>query len=369
MTRLMIFCILFLLVFDPQVPFLPNGVGFSFVLFFALFPPFLLSLMAGRTNFISRSAIPLFTIFTVAMLFILGRLIFNGGENFEFLLSWVKAFFVYSSVFLFLYVFYGAAQNKRWSTYVPDIILVYFLNALFNFLIGSYPDTFEFLSVFRSKVVSESLGGNPYRNSFISGSGYFSIGTAYGLAVLFVSYYFVKFHVRSFTYSLSFLVMAVSGFIAARTSFFAILFSAIYMFAGRPIYLLFISFLGVAVLSALLLLPALQPYVEWMISFFSEFQTSSSASYLLNEMYFWPGIDVFLAGRGWVNDGTYLYTDAGYMQDILFGGIFFLLIKISFVLVFFNSIGKKSVVFGALFCLSILLFHMKGAAAKTECNT
>jgi hypothetical protein len=77
-------------------------------------------------------------------------------------------------------------------------------------------------------------------------------------------------------------------------------------------------------------------------------------------MYFWPGLETFLYGLGAVNDGTFVYTDAGYMQDILFGGILFLLAKLLFVVVLFVVVSRVSLIFACFFTVAVLLFHMKG---------
>lgn len=61
-----------------------------------------------------------------------------------------------------------------------------------------------------------------------------------------------------------------------------------------------------------------------------------------------------------MNNGAYPYTDAGYMQDILFGGLPFLILKLSLLLVVFLAINKISLFFSFLFCISVLVFHFKG---------
>lgn len=353
--------LLFLVMFDPQIPYFPNGVGFSLLVCFVIGPVFILKNSKDCSGAVLRLSFPFFCCFLFALVFILIRLLGNGGHNFEFLLSWFKAFVVFFAIFLFVFVYYSSRDSALVaSRLVSSVLVVYTINALINFSAGSFPDHFGFLENFRSQVVSDSLGGNPYRNSFLSGSGYFSIGTAYGLVFMLISYHFVRARTKGLMSSGALVLIGLSGFVAARTSFFAVFLAVFYFCLARPIYLLFIGGLAVGLFSLMLLLPALQPYVVWMQSFFSEFNTSASASYLLEEMYFWPGLEIFLVGQGVVNDGRFVYTDAGYMQDVLFGGMVFLLIKLSFVVIAFFAIRKRSLIFALLFSFVILLFHMKG---------
>ncbi len=260
---------LFLAAFDPQIPFLPNGIGFPLVVLFLLAPLVLIKLhkldKIDCRFFISK-CLPLFSIFFVIGVFIIIRLIASGGENLEFILSWLKALAVFVSCF-FTYLFFYS--GKKTSEFMKGLVIVYVFNAIVNFSVGTYPEYFQFLSVFKSNVISDSLGANPYRNSFISGSGYYSIGTGYGLIVLLFAFYLVHSRSKSALLAISISLAAISGFIAARTAFFAIAPALFYIFKSRIIYFVFFMLAGSAVFYLLLDLPELQPYKNWMISFFN----------------------------------------------------------------------------------------------------
>lgn len=357
MTNFLKVVLLFLLVFDPQVPLMPNGVGFSFVVFFVLIIPFTLKFFNGPSGPIVKASAPLFVMFFLAFILIISRVLLSGGGNLVFSLSLLKAVCLFSAIFFYFFIFYkrGVADEFFYS-----FALVYFMNAIFNFAAGTYPEYFEVFKMFRSESISDSLGMNPYRDSFLAGSGYFSIGTGYGLAALLLAFYLVRNKAISIFAVLALALISVAGFVAARTSFFAIFFAFSYILFNRPVYAFYVLGIGVAVASLILVLPFFEPYINWLTSFFVDFESSESANYLLNEMYFWPDMETLLFGAGAVNDGRFIYTDAGYMQDILFGGVMFLLIKLFFVLVFFDCARRVSWVFAMLFCVSILIFHMKG---------
>lgn len=350
---------LFLVAFDPQVPFLPSGVGFTLLVSLVLLPFVLLrlNLQVNSAAIFLKECFPLFAIFLVSFVFILIKILVNEGENIEFTLSWVKAFFVFTScLFVFLLFFY----KKTSSFFIASLAIVYLSNAAINYVSGSYPQLFGFLEVFRGEVISDRLGGNPYRNSFLSGSGYYSIGTAYGLMVLLFSFYLVHSKSKSFLLTAAISFSAIAGFIAARTAFFAIAPAFFYIFKSRLLYFVFFALTGVVSLYFLLELPALQPYKAWMLSFFS-FSEDGSGSYLIEKMYFWPGEAIFLFGMGVVNNGYFTYTDGGFMQDILFGGIFFLAIKLSFLMVLIFRFFRKYLLFVSLVSVALFAFHFKGA--------
>ena len=350
--------VLFLAAFDPQVPFLPTGLGFTSLIAILLFP-FICWILKYKPNDISfflRKVNPYFIAFYFSLFFIILRILLNEGENLEFILSWVKAFFVFLAC-LFTYMIFFANRNS--DSFIASLLTVYILNAVINLVAGSYPEIFSFLSIFRGTEINEEVGLNPYRNSFVSGSGFYSIGTAYGLITLLFSFYITNSHTKNIISFLALALIAITGFIAARTAFFAIILAFLYMSKSRFLYSFLLGILSILVVSIVLSLPALQPYKLWMLSFF-DLANESSASYLIDQMYFWPEGSVFLLGMGSVNDGTYTFTDGGYMIDILFGGVVFLVIKISFLMIFIVNFFKKHMLFTILFSVVILLFHFKG---------
>ncbi|MEX1663912.1 hypothetical protein [Zhongshania arctica] len=351
---------LFLVAFDPQVPFLPSGVGFTFVVAIILFLPVLRALVSGQEDYVyfSDGVKGFFMLYVLSLAFIVIRILLNGGEGATFLLAWARAFFVFLSVFFVYVIFYS---NKNLAFFFSSLLFVYVLNAVINILSGSLPSYFFVLDYFRgdSSGYSNSLGGNPYRDSFLAGSGYYSIGTAYGLiATLFVSH-MIRERAANICTILGLVLVVFSGFIAARTSFFAIALVFLYALSIRPFFAFIILFLGALVLYLLLKLPGLGVYQMWMLSFF-DIQDNPSAKYLIDSMYFWPGLSVMFIGEGVVNDGGFAYTDSGYMKDLLFGGLFFLIIKMCFLMVFVSRLLKFFPILVLIFASSVLVFHFKG---------
>lgn len=350
--------VLFLAAFDPQIPFFPNGIGFTFLIVVLLFPLVFLNInsLNSHVGFFLKKSNPYFIAFALSLAFIMLRIIFNEGINIEFIFSWAKAFFVFLACLFTYLVFYS---SKSVNAFISSLLTVYIINAIINFIAGTYPELFSFLSVFRVLEISQEVGLNPYRNSFISGSGYYSIGTAYGLAVLLFCLHLTNSNKNNIAILLSISFISITAFIAARTAFFAILFASLYVFKSRLVYFLFLGVMSGILIYFVIDLPALEPYRLWMLSFF-DLANDNSGSVLINQMYFWPGDEVFLIGTGAANDGKYTYTDSGYMIDILFGGIFFLIIKLSFLMIFIVKFIRFKPLFTIMFSLAILLFHFKG---------
>jgi len=350
---------LFLVIFDPQVPFFPAGVGVTaFIPFFLVIPVlYKITHTKSRASFFLFKTFPYFILFGVLFLFIAIRLFSSESGDFSIIFSFFKAFLVFLSVVFVFLVFYA---DESPSTFFYALFSIFLMNSLINFVAASMPSHFEFLNLFREPTAKDPNSSNLYRYSFLSGSGYYSIGTAYGLMVLLVAFYVSKFRVKSLFFLLSTVVILLSGFIAARTSFFAIFSSFVYLSKASFRSLLILTLTFFLIFYILVSYTDLGYYETWMLSFFN-FSENSSGSHLLDQMYFWPGDKVFLFGMAKVNDGSFPYTDSGYMQDLLFGGIIFVFLKTSYLFLFFKDFFSRFPFFVILVCFSILVFQFKGA--------
>lgn len=351
---------LFFAAFDPQVFFLPNGIGFTLLISLSLFPLIILGLKYNKYNTAHylRKSLPYFLVFLISFTIIIFRIVLNEGLNLIFILSWFKAFFVFLACLFTYIVFYASRPIKN---FVYAILSVYTLNGIINFMAATYPDIFGFVNMFHGaepRLFSEIR--NPYRASFISGSNYYSIGTAYGLITLLIVHYISRNNIKNIALLLILSFISLTGFIAARTAFFGIVSAYIFILRKRLLYSALLAFIGGLLIYTVFNLPAMKPYTSWMTEFF-ELADSSSGSHLISKMYFWPGEKIFLVGMGAVNDGTFLYTDGGYMQDILFGGLLFLFAKMLFLFVLVFSFIRRNLLFVTLFSFSVLAFHFKGA--------
>lgn len=202
------------------------------------------------------------------------------------------------------------------------------------------------------------------------------------LAGAFMSYIIYLEKKKNFyTNSLLLLIMALGNFFYGRVGvvvtgiFFMILLIMLFL-NERTLFMRFSIMLGIAclVLAVLTLFsPKIRVWIAWVfqaiINFIQtgSFETSSMDS--LKNMYFLPEIKTLLIGVGkYTNsNGTYYAgTDVGLLRPILFGGIFFQMLRYSTVLILIahikeylnNTLGK------ACFLLIILfvIFEFKGEA-------
>lgn len=350
--------LLFLILFDPQIPFAPNGVGFTAVIALILLLGVLLKLKSGAVLGLGvlRGAIPFFIgHYLVAMFSLFTVLMWSGDVSH--LLGVAKSVLVFLSVVLFL-SYYRVVFN---SEFLNSLLIIYSINAAINFVVGTFPDYFAFLDLFRGKSVSDALGDNPYRSNFIAGSGYYSIGTAYGLFLLFYTY-FVRYEQAYFLRICGQALVALAGFVSARISMFAIIPSVVLIVVRLDWRKIFYLVLAAVVVWYLAIDDQgfLAPYRAWLMGFF-DLHNARSSDVLLSEMIFFPGNHVFLFGSGVVNNGSFAYTDSGFMQDILFGGIALAILKFLFPLYFVFRMARKFPLFSAVLIVLFCLFQLKGA--------
>lgn len=352
--------LLFLVAFDPQIPFFFNGIGFTMLINIILIPFILkkFNVLLKENRYFFKISFSFLLIYIFSLIVILIRIFFNDGINIEFILSWFKAFGVFiASVFVYLLFF----SKKDSKAFIKALLFIYVLNGIINFVAGTYPEIFSILNFFRgTSIASEGFLANyPYRNSFIAGSGYYSIGTAYGLIIVLFIFHFTNLKTKTILFTISIFFLSITSFIAARTAFFGLFIGIIYILRKHFFYSLILIPIFMILMFFLLELPFINPYKMWILNFFLLY-SDSSASHLINEMYFWPGEDVFFLGMGIVNNGVFKFTDGGYMQDILFGGILFMILKLSFLLVFFHYFFKRYPLFIILLATTVLIFHFKG---------
>ena len=224
--------ILFLIIFDLQMPGLPNGVGGAFVGMILLAPLFFRK--GQYKGWVLSSLSPFFLLFGVVLVYALVRVGFNGGLNFEYLLSIAKALTVLMAVAFYVEVF----RIEFDAEFIRKVLMMYCINAVINFVVGTYPDLFAFLSIFRGEQITQELGDNPYRNSFISGSGYYSIGTAYGVFGLWYIFYIVR-NGLSLAQLTMFATSVLAGIMAARTSMVAFFAGFVYMISRFQVKYIF----------------------------------------------------------------------------------------------------------------------------------
>ena len=231
------------------------------------------------------------------------------------------------------------------------------------------------------------------RGLAISGPTFFTLAVGYGLVYI---YYFVNWSNIFNNYKILriiFLIMLIfGGASAARSSFVGLILGSAYLlvkhvlknryiFKSRvrtkmniPKIFTTVMILLIIIFSMNIMInnERLQDKIEGMSRFAFQFAynkqetgnfTTSSTNALFNNMYFTVEEKTFLVGDGrYINkDGSYyMYTDAGYMRNILYFGILGFVVLFIYQSRFFIWKNKSMFLENLIIFMYILIMHIKG---------
>lgn len=358
LSKLSLSFLFFLIVFDLQVPFLPNGYGSSLLVLVLLLAIAFLRNKVKVSSRVFYALFPLFVLHIAVALFVVLRLLYDKGDEFQVVLSAAKSAIVFLAIFLFFLMYERAAES------IPYLIKIIFLfNALVCFVAGSIPSVLELVRYFQFE--SGATTFIAYRNSFLSGSGFFSIGSAYGLVTFFLVYtYMVERKLTDFSTVISILFIFAAGFVAARVSMIGIALSALLLLFSNFRTFLKASFVLIFAVIMFFTMPGLDTYNSWLFEFFSNGLQSSTLTVLLQDMYFFPDLSTFIFGDGKYGLSGEVYyggSDVGYMRNLFFGGVLYVALLLAFpMLLLLEARRHKAILcFGSV--ILICAFHAKGA--------
>ncbi|MBV4553012.1 hypothetical protein HU742_017850 [Pseudomonas sp. SWRI102] len=358
MNKPFLFFIFFLIVFDLQVPFLPNGYGSSLVVLVLLLATAFLRSKLKISGQVFCALIPLLLLHLAIALFVVVRLLYDKGEEFQVLLSVAKSATVFLAISLFFLLFERAVNA------IPSLIKSIFLvNALICFVAGSIPPVLDVVRYFQFE--SSATTFITYRNSFLSGSGFFSIGSAYGLATFFIIYTFmIERRISDFRTVASILLIFAAGFVAARVSMIGFALSAPLLLLRNFKIFVRSSFVLIGAVVIFLSVPGLDKYNSWLFEFFSNGLQSSTLAVLLQDMYFIPDLSTFVFGDGKYGLSGEVYyggSDVGYMRNLFFGGIPYVTLLLTFPMLLLLEARKHKAILCIGSAILICAFHAKGA--------
>lgn len=354
--------------YDLYLPIINSGISILGAIFIAilLFPKELILSGAYKKNF-ELSIIILIPLIIVIIRSYLGST--------EYLFTFTKIVVISIATLHLAY----SASLKLGANYVLNIgllvLLLQALSPLFFFASSSYQDLVNF---FQAPDIlerdMETRGALALRRSFLSGSGgFFGMSAPLGLASFFVVILYTKYKLLS---TLKFLILfgalTCSAILAGRIAIVFTIASLFFIFIhARPLLRIIMCVLGLLSLTLLYnashivyLLSENFVIAYWALeplrNYFEAGTISSHSTSTLADMFFLPELRTILFGDGrYISDDGLFYgdTDSGFMRQMLFGGIFFVLsnlIVLIFILKPFNFLEK----FFLFFC--IILMHIKG---------
>lgn len=349
---------LFLLLFDLHFPYL-NGLGsapFAFIIS-AIVIVLGLNKSRGRINLVFNEFKSIILLYIVLFIYTCLRILFDGAEEPSYVGSSLRASVILASTLLYIVAF---DTNKIFYR----LLNVFFINAGIALFVGSFQEFQKYVDMFKPGGGIELIGWTPYRNAFLSGSGYFGIGAPFGLASVFFMIYMVVKKETDLWSVIKLLVIIIAAVFAARTVFICLFIALIYLiFIRRSVKAFWGSLVVGGIAIFVLNLPIFQTYHVWLFEMFETGLIESDTTKVLLEKHLQiPNNSItwfFGDAKYSMPDGKYyMGADIGYVRHWFFGGVFFMLAvaMIPFLLYLKN---KENFFLMAIIPVCLLL-HFKG---------
>lgn len=283
-------------------------------------------------------------------------MVFSSDLDISYLLTTLKTTGILIATLLYLMAFYDRLIIRK-------VFNIFFLNALICMFFGYFSELKEFfIYPFQHMNDIELIGMSEYRNSFLAGSGYFGIASLYAYAMPIFLYYINKN--GNYLQYLKFSLIAIAGILAGRVALlvYMIIFGTYSLYYLKIKFLIFLIIASVLSFYLLANLPQLESVYLWISDIFGPDSYKDSGSLnQLSEMFYFPSDLTFIFGDAkYANvDGSYYGgTDVGYMRNILFGGIAYIILLLGVFLSLFYKLLNN------FYCISMffiaLLLHFKG---------
>lgn len=222
----------------------------------------------------------------------------------------------------------------------------------------------------------ERYGG--FRGFGLAGSVTYDLAVFLSISMMFITYLISQGKDKRFFYILSWIIIFIavlmtgrSGWIGAILSLGILFYSFVNKNALKSILILVIMififvFLIIIILRnyypetyEILILHIIPYAFEMFINLYDSGSMSTHSTEILSHMYFPVDIETFLFGDGYYKNpngyGYYMGTDAGYMRQILFYGIFPSMILYSFYAFGFYILYKNTKVYKKVWVLILML--------------
>jgi hypothetical protein len=259
-------------------------------------------------------------------------------------------------------IFFKNVKDDFFEYIMVLVIYIFVIQGVISLISFVYEPVGDFLISLHNEGTVDRLSHVAFRFYCLSGNSFFDLPAGFGLSImLFIRLQFIegKDYFPGIRKYLIFVILLIGCSFIGRTSFVGVALSlamGIFMVQDVAVKLrrIIVGLLGSSIILLImffLLKPAQQQMVQnnvlpFAFEFFYRYQegdglrTASSDS--LEDMYFpvsqetlWKGDGYFFAPGGYAVGGYYKGTDAGYMRQVLFGGIPYILLLILYQLLFF----------------------------------
>jgi hypothetical protein len=360
--------LLFLFIFNIPFRFMPFGTSKLFVLS-SLILLLVLILKERKIFFINHTNIII--IFVLIVFLIMYSLIMVGivKKTFDFFPIYIYILFLVEHILgSFIILFFLSISNML---NIDDFINIYINMAFFQaiisismFLIPKFRNFIFSIADTKGEILFEMYNG--IRGFGLAFNLTYDFAVIQSLALIFLVYIIMNKNIKKI-YWFKLIIISFSIILSARTGFIGIFFSfilfLIFMMKNKikfkkGIKIIFISLVVLILLSFTLFYSLnnnmqskikneIIPFAfEMFISLYENntFETGST-NVLFEKMYFKIDFNTFFFGDGYYldpdGDNFYMNTDAGYMTQILYYGIFGSLILYSIFIFIFYNVDKK----------------------------
>jgi len=304
--------------------------------------------------------------------------------------SIIKTFlnqFINLNIGIFIYALYRMKDKE--SLVNKHIIYIFIIQAFIQLISFINPRINEFLNIFRydGAIIVGQLGYGGIRGLSISGTSFFGLGVGYGLVYIYYFANWEKIFVEYKIFKYVFLLLLIfGGMSAARSSSIGLILGALYFIINKISKKNFKRSFKVKNFIMMFLIIILSTFSINVIkeneSLVEKFQrmdrfvfqiiynkqdtnkfTTSSTNVLFNNMYFGVREKTLLFGDGMYTneDGSYyMYTDAGYMRNILYFGMIGVVFLFFYQTRFFIWGNKKLFLENIFILVYILIMNIKG---------
>lgn len=303
------------------------------------------------------------SLISIAIPFVHGTLDLSYTKNF--ISQFVQIFLI---IFVFSFVFHNYRHRNLSPTEYAEklIVWIFVVQSIVQILAFLSPQIASIVHIFYTEKAFERLyeGYGGIRGLALTGSPGWGLAVGYGLAFLFyIKAYIVNKKVTIFAITLG-LLLVLGTFFAGRSGFVGAILGIIFFLiaSGNPLIKIRNTVYGlllflVVVLAVYFALPGfvalLQdrvfPFVfEFLYKYASTGELQTNSTNILMQMW---AVEIpemtYLHGTGFFTDpvsgGYYMGTDVGYIRNLLFGGVLWIILLFLYQakLIGFGYINKK----------------------------
>ncbi|QLB20323.1 hypothetical protein A6B43_01575 [Vespertiliibacter pulmonis] len=314
-----------------------------------------------KNKFSQKLIIPIDSIIAVLLLIVISAIpmLIHGTKDFSVIIMYCKSLILFLIGISFYNLFYICQENR----FITDLKIGITIQAIIGlFALCGIPFVIEF--ALSTNVILPRFYGSEqeYRLYNITSSAFFQLSIFY----LMLFHFLLAYNERNNTIQPIFIFLLLFiGLISGRSFLMLSIISLTVYFKWRYIpalllFLLLCLFFALNYADNKYVAHALEPLINLI---YGKGHISSSTDTLMQKHLFMPTIKQFLFGDGYYyspQGGYYGSTDSGFLRQILYGGITYVMICFSFTFYFIWRIsqnwfnGSWKFIISTLFILTIL---------------